>query len=125
MAVRGIRGAITVTRDNATEILQATREVLHEIIKQNDLNIEDIASIMFTTTADLKSVFPAEAARAMGLTLVPLMCFQEIKVPDSLPLCIRLLLHVNTDKNQAEICHVYLRNAANLRKDLKKTKFSE
>ena len=125
MVVRGIRGAITVTEDKAAEILQATSELLKEIINQNDLSPEDIASIIFTTTADLKSAFPAEAARAIDLHLVPLMCSQEIEVPGSIPLCIRLLLHVNTNKSQAEICHIYLRDAAKLRKDLKKTNLSE
>ncbi|MDD4801419.1 MAG: chorismate mutase [Syntrophomonas sp.] len=118
MMVRGIRGAITVKEDNAEEILQATTEVLEEIIKQNDLNIQQIASIIFTATADIKSVFPAQAARLMGLNMVPLMCAQEIEVPGSLPLCIRLLLYVNTDKEQDEIYHVFLKDAAKLRTDL-------
>jgi chorismate mutase len=120
MVVRGIRGAITVKEDKAAEVLQASGEVLEEIIKQNRLNLEDIASIIFTTTSDIKSAFPAEAARSMGLHLVPLMCSQEIEVQGSIPLCIRLLLHVNTDKSQEEICHVYLRDASKLRQDLNK-----
>jgi chorismate mutase len=120
MVVRGIRGAITVKEDNAAEVLQATGEVLEEIIKQNELNLEDIASIIFTTTADITSAFPAVAARSMGLQLVPLLCSREIEVQGSLPLCIRLLLHVNTDKSQEEIHHVFLRDASQLRQDLKK-----
>jgi chorismate mutase len=120
MVVRGIRGAITVKEDKAIEILQATAEVLGEIIKQNELNLQDIASIIFTTTADIKSTFPAEAARSMGLDLVPLLCSQEIEVQGSIPLCIRLLFLVNTNKSQAEICHVFLRDAAKLRKDLRR-----
>jgi chorismate mutase len=119
MVVRGIRGAITVSQDNASEVLQASGEVLQEIIKQNEVNTDDIASIIFTTTADIKSVFPAEAARSMGLNLVPLLCSREIEVPGSLPLCIRLLMHINTYKSQAEIIHVFLREASNLRQDLK------
>jgi chorismate mutase len=120
MVVRGIRGAITVKEDKAAEVLQASGEVLQEIIKQNELKIEDIASIIFTATADIKSAFPAKAARSMGLHLVPLMCSQEIEVEGSIPLCIRLLVHVNTNKNQEEICHVFLREASKLRKDLNK-----
>ncbi|MDD3364765.1 MAG: chorismate mutase [Syntrophomonas sp.] len=125
MVVRGIRGAITVKEDNATEILQATAEVLEEIISQNELSFQDIASIIFTTTADIKSVFPAEAARSMGLNLVPLLCSQEIEVQGSIPLCIRILIHVNTNKNQEEICHVFMRDAARLREDLKKINTAE
>ncbi len=120
MVVRGIRGAITVKEDSAKEVLQASGEVLEEIIKQNELDLEDIASIIFTTTADIKSAFPAEAARSMGLHLVPLLCSQEIQVQGSIPLCIRLLVHVNTNKDQKEICHVFLRDAARLREDLKR-----
>lgn len=120
MAVRGIRGAITVKEDKSIEILQATAEVLEEIIKQNELDLEDIASIIFTTTADIKSAFPAEAARSMGLYLVPLLCSQEIEVQGSIPLCIRLLFHVNTNKSQEEIRHVFLRDASKLRKDLQR-----
>ncbi len=116
--MRGIRGAITIPEDKAEEVLQATTEVLQEIICQNEIDIEDIASIIFTTTADIKSAFPAAAARVMGLHLVPLMCSQEIEVPGSMPLCIRLLVHVNTRKSQSEINHIYLRDAAKLRKDL-------
>ncbi|PKM76774.1 MAG: chorismate mutase [Firmicutes bacterium HGW-Firmicutes-15] len=125
MVVRGIRGAITVKEDKATEIFEATAEVLKEIIKQNELNLQDIASIIFTTTADIKSAFPAEAARSMGLHLVPLLCSQEIEVQGSIPLCIRILFHVNTNRRQEEICHVFLRDAARLREDLKKVNVVE
>lgn len=119
MAVRGIRGAITVQEDNATEVLQATRELLEEIIKQNEVESQDIASIIFTVTQDIKSIFPAEAARSMGFNLVPLMCSLEIGVQGSLPLCIRVLVHLNTEKSQAEIKHLFLRDASKLREDLK------
>jgi len=122
MLVRGIRGAITVKEDDQSQVLQATRELLEEIIKQNDLNSQDIASILFTVTPDLKSAFPAQAARSIGLEQVPLLCTQEIAVADALPLCIRVLLHVNTDKQQEEINHVFLKDAAQLRKDLIKVK---
>lgn len=118
MAVRGIRGAITVKEDNAAEILQATRELLEEIIIKNELCSDDIASIIFTVTQDIKTVFPAEAARSMGLCLVPLLCSLEIGVVGSIPLCIRVMIHVNTNKSQDEIIHVFLRDASKLREDL-------
>lgn len=120
MAVRGIRGAITVSEDQADQILSATRELLGEIIRQNEIDSEDIASIIFTTTRDLNSTFPAEAARTMGLHLVPLLCSQEIGVAGSLASCIRVLIHVNTSRRQDEIKHVFLRDAARLREDLTK-----
>lgn len=118
MAVRGIRGAITIASDNDVEVLEATDELLTEIIKKNQINSADIASIIFTTTQDIKSAFPAKAARTMGLQLVPLLCSQEIGVPGSIPLCIRVLLHLNTELKQDEVNHVYLREATRLREDL-------
>jgi len=121
MAVRGIRGAITIKEDSAPEVLQATTELLEEIIKQNDLQSQDLASIIFTVTQDITSTFPAEAARSMGLNLVPLLCSQEIGVNGSIPLCIRVLVHINTNRSQEEIKHVFLRDASKLREDLKST----
>ena len=119
MSVRGVRGATTVTRDDAGEILAATRELLEELLKVNRIEqFEDIASIFFTTTPDLVATFPAEAARAMGMGQVPLLCASEIGVPDRMPRCVRVLMHWNTDKPQREIVHVYLREAKRLRPDV-------
>ena len=120
MAVRGIRGATNVAVDDKSEVLAATRELLVEVLRANDLDVhfDDIVSAIFTTTRDLESAFPAEAARALGMAQVPLLCASEIPVPDSLPRCIRVLLHVNTDKTQAEMVHVYLRDAKKLRPDM-------
>ncbi|MFO1022715.1 MAG: chorismate mutase [Planctomycetales bacterium] len=119
MSVRGVRGATTVTRDDAGEILAATRELLEELLKVNRIEqFEDIASIFFTTTPDLVGTFPAEAARAMGMGQVPLLCASEIGVPDRMPRCVRVLMHWNTDKPQKEIVHVYLREAKRLRPDV-------
>lgn len=118
MAVRGIRGAITVAADTTAEILSATKELLTEVLKANNLASEDIASIFFTTTPDLVATFPAEAARELGLVHVPLLCASEIAVPGRLPLCVRVLLHVNTDIPQVEIAHIYLREARKLRPDV-------
>lgn len=119
MPVRGVRGAITVEANDKLEILDATRELLEEIIARNDLtDFSEIVSAVFTTTPDLTSGFPAEAAREIGMGSVPLLCASEINVPGALPLVIRILLHVNTEKKQAEMVHIYLRNAQNLRKDI-------
>lgn len=119
MSVRGIRGAITVDEDRSEAILAATRELLEKIGMANPaLDVSDIASAWFTLTGDLRSVFPAKAARDLGWTDVPLMCSQEIPVLDSLPRCVRVLIHWNTDLPQNEIRHIYLRQAANLRPDL-------
>jgi chorismate mutase len=118
MAVRGIRGATTVTVDEREEILAATRELLEEIVRVNALATEDVAAAVFTVTDDVRDAFPAAAAREMGWTAVPLLDAQEIPVPGSLSHCIRVLLLVNTDRPQAAIHHVYLRSAASLREDL-------
>jgi chorismate mutase len=112
---RGIRGATTVTENTRAEILSATTEILQLIIRQNDLKSEDIVSTIFSLTEDLDAEFPALAARALGWTEVPLLCTREIPVPGSLGKCIRVLLHVNTTRSQAEIRHVYIRGAVNLR----------
>ena len=120
MAVRGIRGATSVAVDEKSEVLAATRELLVELLRVNSLEeqFDEIASAVFTTTRDLTSAFPAEAARSLGMSAVPLLCASEIPVPESLPRCIRVLLHVNTDKSQAEMVHVYMRDAKKLRPDV-------
>lgn len=119
MPTRGIRGATTVPADDADLILQATRELLEEILYANeDMKPEDIASAFFTVTDDLASTFPAQAARQMGWGLVPMLCAREIPVTNSLPRVIRVLVHWNTDLPQDEITHVYLRDAVKLRPDL-------
>jgi chorismate mutase len=117
-AVRGIRGATTVESDDPTLILDATEELLRAIVARNHLQIEEIASALFTVTPDLTSNFPAAAARRMGWTLVPMLNFMEIGVPDGLSRCIRVLVHVNTALTQNEMIHVYLHAAQGLRPDL-------
>jgi chorismate mutase len=116
-----VRGAITVERDEATLLIEATERLLRAIVAENDIRTEDIASAMFTLTPDLVSQFPAVAARRIGWTMVPLLNFTEIAVPGSLARCIRVMLHVNTEKRQAEIVHVYLDGAQVLRPDLDRT----
>lgn len=119
MQCRGIRGAITVDSNSRDAILEATRELLAEMVRANDIRTEDVASGYFTTTPDLNAEFPALAARNdFGWQNVALMCGHEMSVPGSLPKCIRILLHVNTERAQDQICHIYLRGAAVLRPDL-------
>ena len=119
MPIRGIRGATTVTADEPDLILQATRELLEEMLAENDgMKPEDVASAVFTVTDDLISTFPAQAARQMGWDLVPMLCAREIPVQNSLPHVIRVLVHWNTELPQNQITHVYLREAVKLRPDL-------
>jgi chorismate mutase len=119
MAVRGIRGATTVESNSREAILDAAGELLGEIIRLNGVSKEDVASAYFTTTPDLNAEFPAVVARNnFGWTNIALMCGHEMDVPGSLRMCLRILLHVNSDRSQDEICHVYLRGASVLRPDL-------
>jgi len=118
MTVRGVRGATTVSEDTPEAILDATEELVREIVAANEIRSEDVASALFTVTPDLHAEFPAAAARRMGWTMVPLLNFTEIGVPGRLARCIRVLLHVNTDRAQKEMVHVYLREAVSLRPDL-------
>ena len=119
MPIRGIRGATTVTADEPELILQATRELLEEILAENEgMTPEDVASAIFTVTDDLASTFPAQGARQMGWGLVPMLCARGIPVPNSLSRVIRVLVHWNTDLPQDQITHVYLREAVKLRPDL-------
>ena len=114
--VRAIRGATTSPSNSSEEILAATTEMLDLITKENSLKVDDIISAFFTTTQDLNAEFPPVAARKIGWVNVALMCSHEMKVPGALPKCIRVMVHVNTDKNPADIVNIYLRDAVNLRK---------
>lgn len=117
MMVRGIRGA-TVAEENTKEsILEATRELLETLFKVNAVDVPDIASIIFSVTSDLDATFPAIAARQLGLGDTPLLCVNEIPVPDSLGKCVRILMHVNSTTSQKDIQHVYLKEAVSLRPD--------
>ena len=116
MQLRGIRGATTAGENSKAEILSATRELLSRMIAENKFSVDEIATAIFTVTADLDAEFPAVAARELGWDETPLLCANEVNVPGSLPKCIRVLLLVNTDKNQSEVKHIYLREATNLRK---------
>ena len=118
MVCRGVRGATTVRNNSREEILTATRQLVALMIRQNKIEKEDVASAFFTTTPDLDAEFPALAVRQLGWLDVPLMCGHEMSIPGSLPLCIRVMLHWNTDKQQNAIQHVYVREATKLRPDL-------
>jgi chorismate mutase len=119
MPCRGIRGAITVESNSKEAILAAAHELLGEMIRANDIAKEDVASGYFTTTPDLNAEFPAVVARnGFGWSNVALMCGHEMAVPGSLAMCLRILLHVNTERSQEQINHIYLRGATVLRPDL-------
>jgi chorismate mutase len=115
MWCRGIRGATVLAANTRDEILQATRELLGEMVRSNGVEREDVACVFFTATADINAEFPAAAARQMGWTDVALLCSQEMEVPESLPRCVRILILYNTVKKSEEIVHVYLRGAEVLR----------
>ena len=115
--LRAIRGAISVPADTIEEIRQCTTELLQAIMERNALRIDDLVSIIFTTTHDLVSDFPAAAAREIGLSNVPLLCTQEIPVVGSMPRCVRVLVHCYAPAERP-IRHVYLREARQLRTDL-------
>ncbi|NLB18324.1 MAG: chorismate mutase [Syntrophomonadaceae bacterium] len=116
--VRGIRGATTIKKDTVDNIAGSTQELLTAMVKENGIEISDLASAIFTATPDITSHYPAQAAREMGWEHVPLLCFQEMNVKGALPMCIRVLLLINTDKSQKEIRHIYLHGASGLRKDI-------
>lgn len=116
--VRAIRGATTADRNEKELILEATAEMLLHIISENALNHDDIIDIIFTVTPDLNSVFPAVAARRIGFTDVPLLDMAAPEIDGALKMCIRALVHINTDKDNKSLNHVYLRGAKVLRPDL-------
>jgi len=118
MLTRGVRGATTIEANSPESILDATRELLAAMLKANDLDVEYVASALFTVTPDLNAEFPAIAARNMGWNTVALLCGHEMNKPGALPMTLRVLLHVNTEKAAREIKHVYLRGARVLRPDI-------
>jgi len=115
MLTRGIRGATTVKANTREAILEATTELLTAVMEANGIDVQDVASAFFTSSRDLNAEFPALAARQIGWTNVALLCGHEMDVPGALPRCLRILLHVNTEKKASEIVHVYLHGARVLR----------
>ncbi|MFO0790172.1 MAG: chorismate mutase [Pirellulales bacterium] len=118
MPCRGVRGATTVPENTREEILKATRQLVALMVRRNGIEAKDVASAIFTTTPDLDAEFPALAARQLGWLEVPLLCGHEMSIPGSLPRCIRVLVHWNTDRAQHDVQHVYVRDAERLRPDL-------
>ena len=117
-AVRAIRGAIQLDADEREQVLSSTRELVSAVLEANSLTKDDVISMMFTATPDVRSEFPAVAARELGLGDVPLMCTQELDIFGAMPRVIRLMALVNTNLSREQITHVYLRGAATLRRDL-------
>ncbi len=117
-AVRAVRGATTIEADTTEAVTERVVTLLEAILQRNGLDEEDIISILFTATEDITSTFPATAARTMGLGAIPLICARELSVVGSVPLCIRVMMHVTTDRGRAEVHHVYLEGAQGLRDDL-------
>ncbi|OGO58396.1 MAG: chorismate mutase [Chloroflexi bacterium RBG_19FT_COMBO_47_15] len=115
MWCRGIRGAITVSENTKEAIIAASKALLQNLIEANEVEVSDIACILFTTTSDLNAAFPAAGARELGWTQVPLLCGHEMNVPESLPSCLRVMVLFNTNKKNEEIIHVYLGDAVTLR----------
>ena len=116
--LRAIRGATTVDRDDPDAVTERVVTLLTTIMERNGLEEDDIVSILFTATEDLVSIFPATAARTMGLGAVPLICARELSIVGSVPRCVRVMLHVTTGRPRDEIVHVYLEGAQGLRDDL-------
>jgi chorismate mutase len=117
--LRALRGATTAAADEGRAIVDATERLLAEMIGRNGIATGDLVSMIFTTTADLSAEFPAAAARALGLSSVPLLCAREIDVPGSVPRCIRVLMHLYTTRPAETLRHVYLEGAEQLRTDLR------
>lgn len=119
MTVRGVRGATTVVSDQSDIVLEATSALVLEMAKQNDVVPDEIISVIVSTTRDIESAFPAKAVRTLdGWKYVPVMCTHEMDVPGSMPLCIRILMHVNSETHQKDIKHIYQNEAVKLRPDL-------
>ena len=116
--LRAIRGATTVPSNDRDAIVAATGELLSAMLERNGAATDDLVSLIFTSTKELDAEFPAAAARELGISDVPLLCASEIPVPGSLPMCVRVLMHLYTERGRTEVAHVYLREARELRADL-------
>lgn len=116
--MRGVRGAITVETNSREAILAATSKLLEKMVAANNIQRQEMVSIIFTTTSDLDQEYPAVAARQLGYVNVPLMNYQELSVSDSLSKCIRIMIYINRTCSLDNIDHIYLKNAKSLRPDL-------
>lgn len=117
-AVRALRGATTVDADTADQVTVRVQALVNAMLDRNGVDKEDLISVLFTATDDIRSMFPATAARGAGLGDVPLICARELDVTGGTKLCIRVLMHLNTDRPRSELHHVYLEGARGLRDDL-------
>jgi chorismate mutase len=117
-AVRALRGATTVEADTVEQVTERTVALLDELLERNGAEHDDLVSILFTATDDIHSIFPATAARKAGLGDVPLICARELDIEGATPLCIRVLVHLSTERTRDELHHVYQQGARNLRDDL-------
>jgi chorismate mutase len=118
VAVRALRGATTVDADTAERLTERVMVLLEAMLERNGVHHDDLVSIVFTATDDLHSAFPAAAARKLGLGDVPLLCARELDVVDGTPRCVRVLMHLLTDRSRSDLRHVYLEGAKGLRDDL-------
>jgi chorismate mutase len=117
-AVRALRGATTIDVDEKEHLFERVIALLEELFERNDIEHDDLISVLFTATGDVRSAFPALAARKFGLGDVPLICARELDIEGGTPLCIRVLIHLTTERARNELHHVYLEGARNLRDDL-------
>ena len=120
--MRAVRGATQLEEDVREHLLERVAEMVTDVMRANDLGVDDFISIVFTATSDLSSEFPAYAARQLGFDDVPLICARELEIDGSMPRVVRMLAHVETHMSRAEVTHVYLHGAANLRRDLSKVR---
>ena len=117
-SVRALRGAITLEEDSRAQVMERTARLLREMMERNEVGKEDLISIFFTATEDIRSEFPAAAARAIGISDVPLLCARELDIDGAVALCVRVMMHMTSDKPAADLRHVYLEGAEPLRTDL-------
>lgn len=122
MSVRAVRGATQLTSDTREEMLERVAEMVTEVMRANDLDVDDFISVIFTATSDLVAEFPAYAARRLGFGEIPLLCARELEIAGSMPRVVRMMAHVETDRARSELTHVYLHGAAALRSDLTKVR---
>lgn len=116
--LRALRGATTLDEDSRDQVLARTATLLEAMIERNQVDREDMVSVIFTATGDIHSEFPAAAARAIGISDVPLLCTRELEIDGAVQRCIRVLMHLYTERARAELRHVYLEGARPLRTDL-------
>jgi chorismate mutase len=118
VVLRALRGATTLDEDTPAQVSERVRALVQALLDRNGIGHDDIVSILFTATQDVTSMFPATAARSLGLGDVPLICASELAIQGAMPRCVRVLLHFYTERTREELHHVYLEDARELRDDL-------